>query len=91
VWTYGGGGSGHVDTTFLFESETVRGDSSIPNPSAAANETGHSGHGVARITALMQQFSFAEDYFRLKVPVVFFILSPSFHLFLSFEANSANF
>ncbi|KAK8834527.1 hypothetical protein M9Y10_010634 [Tritrichomonas musculus] len=37
---------------YLAESKTVSGDQQIPNPANSSKETGHSGHGYARITLL---------------------------------------
>ena len=45
-----GGGSGYVNTSKLSSAQTITGNQSFPNVAGTGNETGHSGHGAAKIT-----------------------------------------
>ena len=47
----GGGGSGYINTSLLTEAQTIAGNTSFTSPTGT-NETGHTGDGYARITAI---------------------------------------
>ena len=49
--TYAKGGSGHVNKSFFYLSDTIPGNEPFPSP-FGQSETGHSGDGVAKITYL---------------------------------------